>query len=318
MKRYINILVGVDLANKDVLVSDELVPTTEEAISRAVWLAKTNSAKLLFFSALSEWATDFDAETQMLLAEGHGRRTVADHANEVLAKIAESARDQGVTADSRVAFGKSWVELIRQAIRDEHDLVIVGSRHLSPAKSFVLGSTGVKLLRKCPCPVWVTQPRPNSQITTILVAHDLRPVGDLAMELGCSTAQLSEAHLHVLHCAEYAKFGFMRASRVSAENAAKYRQHAESHIQSQLDEFNLTQVPQVHFVTERPDLAIRQHIESHEVDLLVMGTIGRAGIPGLIMGNTAERLLPQITCSVLAVKPDGFKSPVTLDDEDSG
>jgi len=60
-----------------------------------VWLAKRNGARLLFVSALSEWATDFDAETQMLLEEGHDRRTVADHANEVLAKIAENAVIKG-------------------------------------------------------------------------------------------------------------------------------------------------------------------------------------------------------------------------------
>jgi len=43
-----------------------------------------------------------------------------------------------------------------------------------------------------------------------------------------------------------------------------------------------------------------------------MGTVGRTGIPGLIMGNTAESILNNIGCSVLAVKPPGFVSPVTL------
>jgi universal stress protein E len=45
--------------------------------------------------------------------------------------------------------------------------------------------------------------------------------------------------------------------------------------------------------------------------LLVMGTIARTGITGVFVGNTAERLLPQIPCSVLAIKPAGFKSPIT-------
>jgi nucleotide-binding universal stress UspA family protein len=43
-----------------------------------------------------------------------------------------------------------------------------------------------------------------------------------------------------------------------------------------------------------------------------MGTIARAGIPGVITGNTAERLLPSIPCSMLAVKPADFVSPVRL------
>jgi nucleotide-binding universal stress UspA family protein len=43
-----------------------------------------------------------------------------------------------------------------------------------------------------------------------------------------------------------------------------------------------------------------------------MGTVGRVGIPGLFIGNTAEEIFQTTACSVLAVKPDGFISPVEL------
>ena len=178
MKRFKNMLVGVDLAQGDALVSENLVPPTEEAVTRAIWLAKTNSARLLFFHVLPSWALDFDAETQMLLEESHGKRTMMDHATEVVANMAENARKEGLAAESLVVHGKSWVEMIRQVLRDNHDLVIVGTRHLGRVKSFLMGSTGIKMLRKCPCPVWVTQPQPDRRIASILVAHDLRPVGD--------------------------------------------------------------------------------------------------------------------------------------------
>ena len=49
-----------------------------------------------------------------------------------------------------------------------------------------------------------------------------------------------------------------------------------------------------------------------KADLVVMGTAGRSGIPGLIMGNTAETVLYQLDCSVVAIKPPGFVSPVAL------
>ncbi len=47
-------------------------------------------------------------------------------------------------------------------------------------------------------------------------------------------------------------------------------------------------------------------------DLVVMGTLARTGIAGLLMGNTAESILMQLDCSVLTVKPPGFVSPITL------
>ena len=45
-------------------------------------------------------------------------------------------------------------------------------------------------------------------------------------------------------------------------------------------------------------------------DLVIMGTVDRTGIPGLFMGNTAESILNQLDCSVLAIKPQGFVTPV--------
>ena len=315
MKRFKSILVGVDLRDGDRLVSETIAAPSREAVARAVWLAKNNSAHLTFFYVLPSWASNHDAETQMLLEDGHGKRTVRDHAQEVLANMVENARKEGVQADSRVVFGKSWVETIRQELREDHDLVIVGARDTKPGMPFLAGSTAIKLLRKCPCAVWVAKPKPDHGIASILVAHDLRPVGDLAMELGCSMAQLHNAELHVLHAAEYPEFdSILPAARVSAESAARYRRNAEQHIAAQLKKFELPKPARVHFTTRAPDFAIWHCIEDHDIELLVMGTIGRSGIRGFITGNTAERILPLVPCSILAVKPIGFQSPVTLEE----
>ena len=56
---------------------------------------------------------------------------------------------------------------------------------------------------------------------------------------------------------------------------------------------------------------ITSFVESRNIDVVVMGTVARTGIAGLVMGNTAERVLRRLRGSVLAVKPPGFQSPVT-------
>lgn len=53
--------------------------------------------------------------------------------------------------------------------------------------------------------------------------------------------------------------------------------------------------------------------KAHNIDLIVMGTIDRAGIPGFFIGTTAETVLRQVNCSVLTIKPSQFVSPVTLE-----
>ncbi len=309
MKRFKKILVGVDLSWGDRFVAEELSAPNAEAVRQALWLAKQNSTSVSFFSSL-----DLSAKVQRLIAESStDESTILDEAKHRLAELVTKAREQGVEAESHVSFGKSWVELIRQVLRKGHDLLLVGTRHASATKGFLLGSTGIKLLRKCPCAVWVTQPLEDQLFDSVLVAHDLRPVGDLAMELGCSMAQLQQAQLHVLHAAEYPELDYMFPASVSAEKKDEYCREAEEHIQAQLASANLSQPAQLHLATEPPDVAIMNCAERHNIDLIIMGTVGRTGISGFITGNTAERLLPQISCSLLAVKPPGFKSPVTLE-----
>ena len=53
-------------------------------------------------------------------------------------------------------------------------------------------------------------------------------------------------------------------------------------------------------------------------DIAVLGTLSRGGVDGLLIGNTAERILRQVDCSVLAVKPEGFRTPLRFEEELAG
>ena len=309
MKRFKKILVGVDLSWGDHFVAEELSVPNAEAVRQALWLAKLNSASVSFFTSF-----ELSAKVQRMIAENcTGEPTILDKAESCLAQLVSKAQKEGVEAESHVQVGKSWVELIRQVLRKEHDLVLVGSRHTSATQGFILGSTGIKLLRKCPCPVWITHPLQDQKFDSILVAHDLRPVGDLAMALGCSMAQLQQSQLHILHAAEYPELDAMFPAGVTVEKKDEYRSEAEEHIRAQFVGAALPHPAQIHLATDPPDVAIIECAKQEGVDLIVMGTVGRTGIAGFITGNTVERLFPQITCSLLAVKPNGFLSPVTLE-----
>jgi universal stress protein E len=271
-----------------------------------VTLAKANSAQLLFFYVLPKLATQLDAQSQVLLEMHHGRRTVKDDADQRIVEIAQIAQAKGVKAEGRIGLGTSWIELIRQVQSGEHDLLIAGSRHHGRIQSALLGSTSIKLLRKCPCPVWIMQP--GTKIDNILVAHDLTPVGDEALDLGVSMARLNEAQLHILHALDHSDVG-----PIPGKDGPTFRQQAEEKITSQLAQLELRPSGQIHVENHAPSIAILDFVDKYSIDLLVMGTVARTGIAGLIMGNTAEKLLPRISCSILALKPEGFRTPVALE-----
>lgn len=71
--------------------------------------------------------------------------------------------------------------------------------------------------------------------------------------------------------------------------------------------------PQTHLIKGSTRKEVPAFAKEIKADLVVMGTVARTGIPGFIMGNTAETILNQLDCSVLAIKPSGFKTPVTLE-----
>lgn len=61
--------------------------------------------------------------------------------------------------------------------------------------------------------------------------------------------------------------------------------------------------PRTHLVRGSANKEIPALEKWIKADLVVMGTEAHTGIPGFIMGNTAETILNQIDCSVLAIKP---------------
>ncbi len=305
---FSKILVGVDLHADGRFVSRELSRVTENAINLAVDLAKSNHAELVFIYVLPPQAIQLSHDGQMLMGEGDKYKSVYDDACEVLSDIANEAAQQGIKTASKVVFGKSWAENIREVLRNAYDLVIVGTRRLGPFRSRLFGSTGLKLLRKCPCPVWVAKPGElGERSLPILVAHDLTSVGESALKLGCAMARNFSCSIHVLHSIETEFLSSeQREERLKIVVAKMIRGHLAS-----LNAQDLDATIQVDF--GNPDEAILDYLDAHKVQLTVMGTVARAGIAGFFTGNTAEKLLPYLPCSVLAVKPVDFTSPVTLE-----
>ena len=72
--------------------------------------------------------------------------------------------------------------------------------------------------------------------------------------------------------------------------------------------------PHTHLLKGWPRDEIPAFAKKVKADLVVMGTVARTGIPGFFMGNTAETILNKLDCSVLAIKPFDFKTPVILKD----
>ncbi|REJ65265.1 MAG: hypothetical protein DWQ31_18770 [Planctomycetota bacterium] len=304
MKRFKNLLVGVDLSTADRFVGDDVAPTGQVALDRALELATQNSARVTL-----QFVLEVSERARYLIEQANNG--VLDEAREILERRAEPFRAAGLEVECVVGIGRVWLDLIHRVLRHGHDLVIIGTRRHGSLEQYFLGTTGTKLFRKCPCPVWVVKAHDGNQLRSVLVANDLEPVSDKAMELGCSLADMHQAELHVLHALVQPREAEVLATVVATERPDEdFHGLAKQQIAAQLARISPAAEPHVHVVEGQADAVIVEHLQKYNIDLMVMGTVSRTGIPGLVVGNTAERLLPRINCSLLAIKPDGFVSPI--------
>jgi nucleotide-binding universal stress UspA family protein len=243
-----------------------------------------------------------------------------------LEELASSvASDASFTVEVR--FGKPFVETTCAVLREGHDMVITATDEDRPRWRPLFGSRVLHLLRKCPAAVWVAKGEAGHGYRRIVAAVDPGPVRDeganggldtTILQLATSMAQIDGAELHVVHA--WSAFGeqlLAGRAKMSAADVAAYVAERRDAQQQWLDALlAASEVPggpprQPHLIKGDPAEVIPRFVRERQADLIVMGTVARTGIAGLLIGNTAEDILQAIDCSVLAVKPLGFVTPVS-------
>jgi nucleotide-binding universal stress UspA family protein len=268
----------------------------------------------------SELATDVQQELHLNVNELLRQRRL-----EQLDAWVQSSPQGDIPIDTQVVSGTPFIELIRAVQRHEFDLLIKAPHTPTGITERLLyGSFDLHLLRKCPCPVWIDRPESAHPYRKILAAVDpsdrsCLELNRLIMDLASSLAARESAQLHVIHAWRLPGESMLRSgrARISASEIERLldetRQSHRQHLNELLSDYGLSaDSPEVELVKEKAAKAITSLAETGRFDLIVMGTVGRTGIPGFIIGNTAEDVLRTTRASILAVKPTGFVSPVTL------
>jgi nucleotide-binding universal stress UspA family protein len=309
MQRFTNILV-VSGCDRSVL---------EHAAS----LAKRDRAKLTVVQVVQhmppEWRQFQLGDTSLNLQE----LAIAECQSRLNAFTATLDQDD-LRVSTRVLVGTPFLEITRDVIANQRDLVMMTAEGEGGVQKRFFGSTSLHLMRKCPCPVWVFRSTRPKKTTRILAAIDPdvedethESLNATVLQLASSIANHEDAELHVAHAWVALGEGLLR-NRTSATNPqidqyvcvieGRVRRAVQSLVQRFADKTS-----EVHLVKGNPAEVIPGIVQSREIDLLVMGTVCRTGIAGFFIGNTAEMILDEVNCSVLTVKPNGFVSPVEIE-----
>jgi len=182
------------------------------------------------------------------------------------------------------------------------------------------------LLRKASCPVYLVREEPPQATRKLAVAIDAASMNDeekqLSLRLLKVSAELADkasVPLNIIACWQFVFEDFISSNVWSklddAEQITLLRDYEKSNHDS-LEELieesgiNPEQGVVIHHKRGVVDVLVPLMIKSLDIDTLVMGTLARTGFSGMLIGNTAENLLQKVSCSVLAFKPEAFRSPL--------
>lgn len=307
MKRFKNILFN-SIGGKD----------DYAALDRANRLAQSNRARITLLRSIDELpkaASYFLPEERVteLMDAAHSKARLE------LEKLATKL-EPSLKTECKVAVGKPFMNIIRLVNQKGYDLVIKPRQKTKPRS---LGPTDHHLLRKCPCPIWIIKPSQRKPFGKIMIAIDPDPsegerlkLHTELLKLGMSLAQKEASKVEVIHTWQLDGESILRGPRfrISSEELNVLIEKVESTHRKWLDSL-LKPYPGlgIKVTLVRGDAAptLAAMIEKSKPDIVVMGTLARTGLPGLFIGNTAEHVLGEINCSLLAMKPEGFQTPVS-------
>lgn len=296
MKRFRHILIGVDIA-----ASGEVAPGCRSAVSQGVWLARELEISVTLIHVMNLSADVYAVRSVQPQASPTHKLRALEAALESFA-----AEFPVKSVETKVLAGTEWRELVAEARAARDALVVVGSRRRGVVGRALFGSTADALLRHCPSPVWVVKQPETHRYASVLVAHDLSPIGGDALRFGAEMARACRATLHVLHVQESPAERRLLGSGPTVEKrrkAAEARRWLEEECGKLAPD---TGSAVVEVVEGTPHSAILDYINKNAIDVVCMGSVARRGLAGFVPGNTAERVLPWIGCSLVAVKPRGF------------
>ena len=320
MKRFKNILYVADSSG---------IPL--KAFHHAVGLAERNGARLTAVVVMEPIPAYLTRLMPHALREARIKELQA-----ALDRLAEWTAGR-VKIESKIIEGKPFLEIIREVLRNGRDLVIKPVDDNDSAMDWIFGSTDLHLLRKCPCPVWLIKSSEPTPIRRVMACVDFdgldtamqdtsEPLNRMILEMAGSLAFIETSEFHVVHVWEAYGEPFIRSRHIGIDDEEidayfsdvqrEHRRWLDGLLSKARDwigpETYDAVKPTTHLPNGRAGEIIPTLARALHIDLVVMGTVARTGVPGLIIGNTAENVLNQIRCSVLAVKPAGFVTPVTL------
>jgi universal stress protein E len=309
MSIYNKILVVADI-NKD----------EQPALARAMQLAaKSRSpSQVTFFLSIYDFSYDM---TSMLSIDERDamRRGVIGQREQWMRKIAQDYLLDGVEFEVRVVWhNRPYEAIIAEVFGGEHDIVIKGTRKHDVLESVIFTPTDWHLLRKCPCPVLLVKNQDWPEDASIIASVHVGSENETHLNLNDSMVEQLNSLTERLGAKPYLVNAYpVTPANITIElpefDPATYTDAVRGHHLTAMKALRQKHgYDDEQTVVEQglPEDIIPEVAQRLNAAMVIIGTTGRTGLSAVFIGNTAEHVIDKINCDVLALKPQGYISPL--------
>jgi nucleotide-binding universal stress UspA family protein len=210
-----------------------------------------------------------------------------------------------IDAQYRTAAGDdAATEILRVADEVGADLIVMGTHGRTRLRRLLAGSVAATVLTGAHGSVLALragQSEPKAEAMQVIVhPTDFYRASEAALEVARALARDHRARLIVLHVVPLDPY---LDGKLGAEIDIRDYQRSLDLLRKRLDGPDLKHRVETRLVRGFEAEEILREAQDFAADLIVMGTHGRTGLRRLLMGNTAQSVLPRASCPVLVVKP---------------
>jgi len=286
--------------------------TPRAALRKAAALARASGAGIELFHAVSEPGS----------ADSPAAVGALEIASRDLKRTARSALLAGCRTHTRVEWDYPPHEaIVRRARKIRADLVIATAQPSGFGNRLWLRNTDWELIRHCPTLLLIVKSPRAYRRPAVVVAVDPLHAHAKPTELdqrllaaGKSFAALLSGSVHAFHA--YMPLVASVQGPMGEPLVWESPEVEEVHSQQVAREFTRVAakggIPprNRHLAMGDVSTLLEGTVRRLRAGMTVMGAVSRSRLRRLVVGSTAERVLDQLTCDVLIVKPRGFRTAV--------
>lgn len=296
---------------KNIICGIDFSMNSKSALRQAARIADWNAADVTAIHVLDKGLFNIFPEVSRNEIEIGAVKHLEELVFEVLGDASKTRQE--------VFVGNVFRQLADFVAEEDGDLLVLGvnGHGTDKGEPSIAGATARKCVRKIPAKVLLVRGDQTGDFRSIVHCTDFSSPASLAFEQAIAIAREENASLELIHsmiAPERLLHGLGDTIPAEHLDPEIMRLRTEEEMRKYVAPFaaELKGLEMKTTIVEAADKSVGKTlvdaIASSGADLAVLGTHGCGAIAGLLMGTTAEKIISHAPCSILAVKPESFKT----------